>query len=566
MDRFEYFYETIGGNPSNRLNGVKDSAPNYAGYDDIKGGSGYKYNRLSELVYDDTEAMKLEWRYGDHKLKNIERLDQNSPNVEFIYNPLGVRVAKIIKPRSGGVVLDGEKWKVTYYSYDANGQLMATYNSDLYNGTIKETKLEEQYIYGSKRVGVIKANKVLYDEGPVQASISPIKDNFLGKKRYELTNHLGNVLATISDRKIYNSTDGYYEPVITMKADYYAFGMLQPGRNEGISDARYGYQGSEKTDEIKGSGNHYTTFFRELDPRLGRWWATDPVVHPSQSPYCSMDNNPILYNDPLGDDVEYGSKKDERRVKRKAFFNKDFRAQHEARVNDSELHVYMEAKNKPNLNNAQSEFKWTNDFGQVENWVEYSKTGLRAFGGSGLNGTGGEFNFSLPIPQLNVEWESQNINWQISQRRQEVVTKDRKNTTTNSPSRVRLNRRVDGSPIILDPKDYPDRFTLRQDRSTLFDITISERHRLNGRDHLGAITVTGPFTVPTSATIMGSLTVVIRSNTPLWPYADSSGNPTGGSHRETNSSSSVTYTRWRGYNIGINANIYYPVKISISWK
>src|SRR5690554_5663662 len=302
MDRFEYFYETIGGNPSNRLNGVKDSAPNYAGYDDITGGSAYKYNRLGELVYDDTEAMKLEWRYGDHKLKNIERLDQNSPNVEFIYNPLGVRVAKIIKPRSGGVVLEGEKWKVTYYSYDANGQLMATYNSDLYNGTIKETKLEEQYIYGSKRVGVIKANKVLYDEGPVQASISPIKDNFLGKKRYELTNHLGNVLATISDRKIYNSTDGYYEPVITMKADYYAFGMLMPNRFEGIDESRHLFNGMEHDMEVSGSGNSYTTQFRQYDSRLGRWKSLDPLMSmfPNMSSYVGFANNPIFFTDPYG--------------------------------------------------------------------------------------------------------------------------------------------------------------------------------------------------------------------------------------------------------------------------
>jgi RHS repeat-associated protein len=62
----------------------------------------------------------------------------------------------------------------------------------------------------------------------------------------------------------------------------------------------YGYQGSEKDDEIKGNGNSYTTEFRQLDPRLGRWLSIDPVFQPWQSPYCSMDNNPIKLNDPLG--------------------------------------------------------------------------------------------------------------------------------------------------------------------------------------------------------------------------------------------------------------------------
>lgn len=62
----------------------------------------------------------------------------------------------------------------------------------------------------------------------------------------------------------------------------------------------YGYQGSEKDDEIKGAGNSYTTEFRQLDPRIGRWWSPDPVFQPWQSPYSSMDNSPIRLNDPLG--------------------------------------------------------------------------------------------------------------------------------------------------------------------------------------------------------------------------------------------------------------------------
>jgi RHS repeat-associated protein len=53
--------------------------------------------------------------------------------------------------------------------------------------------------------------------------------------------------------------------------------------------------------EIKGNGNSYTTEFRQYDPRLGRWMSLDPVFQPHQSPYNSMDNNPIKNNDPKGD-------------------------------------------------------------------------------------------------------------------------------------------------------------------------------------------------------------------------------------------------------------------------
>jgi len=67
---------------------------------------------------------------------------------------------------------------------------------------------------------------------------------------------------------------------------------------------RFGYQGSEKDNEVSGDGNSYTTEFRQLDPRLGRWFSVDPVFQPWQSPYTSMDNDPIGLNDPLGLDPD----------------------------------------------------------------------------------------------------------------------------------------------------------------------------------------------------------------------------------------------------------------------
>ena len=88
--------------------------------------------------------------------------------------------------------------------------------------------------------------------------------------------------------------------------NYYPFGMAMGGRKGSVGNYRYGYQGSEKDDEIKGQGNYYTTFFRGLDPRLGKWLSVDPKASslPWQSPYCSMDNNPIFLNDVLGDKAD----------------------------------------------------------------------------------------------------------------------------------------------------------------------------------------------------------------------------------------------------------------------
>jgi len=90
--------------------------------------------------------------------------------------------------------------------------------------------------------------------------------------------------------------------------------MVMPGRNGSTSDYRYGYQGSEKDDEVKGSGNSYTTRFRQYDPRIGRWQSIDPEFIPWSSPYAGQKNNPIIYNDPLGDKI-IGTRKEKKALK-----------------------------------------------------------------------------------------------------------------------------------------------------------------------------------------------------------------------------------------------------------
>lgn len=71
----------------------------------------------------------------------------------------------------------------------------------------------------------------------------------------------------------------------------------------GIRKYHYSFNGMERDDEVKGSGNSYTTLFRQYDPRIGRWLSLDPMEtsFPWQSPYVAFDNNPILLNDPNGD-------------------------------------------------------------------------------------------------------------------------------------------------------------------------------------------------------------------------------------------------------------------------
>ena len=98
-------------------------------------------------------------------------------------------------------------------------------------------------------------------------------------------------------------------------SDYSPFGVELDGRT--VSGGyRYGYQGSEKDNETKGNGNSYTTEFRQLDPRLGRWLSVDPFAQnaPDITPYRYGFNSPISFNDQNG---LFEKKKDAKKYNRR---------------------------------------------------------------------------------------------------------------------------------------------------------------------------------------------------------------------------------------------------------
>ncbi len=116
-------------------------------------------------------------------------------------------------------------------------------------------------------------------------------------------------MSTISDKPIGVDTTGdgvndYYDAEFLTVQDYYAGGMLQPGRNFNSSEYRFGFNGQEKVDEISGTGNHTTAEFWEYDTRLVRRWNIDPVIKPWESGYAAFKNNPIYYTDRKGLDGE----------------------------------------------------------------------------------------------------------------------------------------------------------------------------------------------------------------------------------------------------------------------
>ena len=82
----------------------------------------------------------------------------------------------------------------------------------------------------------------------------------------------------------------------------YPFGSLKPLRYSGSNDYRFGFNGMEVDNEVKGDNNSLDFGARIYDPRLGRWLSTDPREGdlPSWSTYAYGLDNPIVFIDPDG--------------------------------------------------------------------------------------------------------------------------------------------------------------------------------------------------------------------------------------------------------------------------
>jgi RHS repeat-associated protein len=223
-------------------------------------------------------------------------------------------------PARRNEVKEGE---YTWYAYDAGGMPMAVYKQSFEKHTSTTATMhfdvEEQDVYGSGRLGVrhgdeegkyseswtnITMNGNIYASYTVaSATAGYVKTHYtreLGKKQYEIANHLGNVLVTVSDKRLgyaANSTatvvDWYMADVVSF-TDYYVFGAPQTGRAGG--EYRYGFNGKENDKEVKGiEGSHQDYGMRMYDPRVGRFFSSDPLMfdYPFYTPYQFAGNKPI---------------------------------------------------------------------------------------------------------------------------------------------------------------------------------------------------------------------------------------------------------------------------------
>ncbi|MBD3638028.1 MAG: hypothetical protein HUJ25_11805 [Crocinitomicaceae bacterium] len=345
MDDFEYHYNVVGSNIiNNRLKHVTDLGVSGASTVDIENQNtdNYRYNAIGQLASDDginpadeqEGIADIEWT-ATGKVKKIKKT--SGEQVEFVYDAMGNRIIKV----DGGI--NHTESNYTYYVYDASGNVITTYERlvELPTGVghediLDQLSLGDQMIYGAKRLGVKRklGNRVMadyeftttdpnpYNALTITVSLQEYPENFdkeprlLDQKSYELANHLGNVLAVVSDRKIPDAAQEAYEADIISYSDYYPFGMQMSGRNGTAAggEYRYSFQGQEKDDEIKGPGNSINYKYRMHDPRLGRFFAIDPLtsLYPHYSPYQFSGNKVIQFVELEG--LEEGDPNEEQRM------------------------------------------------------------------------------------------------------------------------------------------------------------------------------------------------------------------------------------------------------------
>ena len=191
----------------------------------------YRYDELGNLNHDEQEEIEtITWTASGKLKKIIRKSTSTNPDMEFHYDVSGNRLRKVIKPHGSSVenggVDDPTLWIASDYSRDPQGNVMAIYESKFENSA-HEYNLKERNIYGSARLGV-DLNEVDMYLTP-QSIISQSNDPQL--KKYELSNHLGNVVATVNNYKIAvpdisGTLIDHYASDVANTSDYYPFGSL----------------------------------------------------------------------------------------------------------------------------------------------------------------------------------------------------------------------------------------------------------------------------------------------------------------------------------------------------
>jgi len=302
IDNQTYNYQTISGfKKNNRLYSIEDNALITSGNDlldqidfdntetTINSANNYSYNEIGELKANKQDSIiDIKWTISG-KIKEVTRfVGCHKYNLKFEYDPMGKRIAKHVFDNND------DKLYSEYYVRDAQGNTMSVYKLSLdENEQLASFSQKEMHIYGSSTIGIYKPDTELISA----VSQNNIFSNYLGKKHFTGSNHLGNTLAVFSDIKIqqdYNSDNEVdcYTADISAVNDYAPFGGLLTERTFNKGSFPNTFNGKRDDPEL---GDWQDYGMRMYSPWARRFPSVDPLFakYPYYTPYQFTGNNPI---------------------------------------------------------------------------------------------------------------------------------------------------------------------------------------------------------------------------------------------------------------------------------
>ncbi len=177
------------------------------------------------------------------------------------------------------------------FLYDANGNLL----TKTVNATAQSAQ-KTDYVKGFEYQND-QLQSIYHDEGRL------VRVGGVWQSEYVLKDHLGNARVMFRDGDNNGSISAHE---VMQEAHYYPFGMRMESAEFSatmLGAIPYLYNGIEHISDLGLDIN--VALYRTLDASLCRWWQVDPkgeMLMPL-SPYCAMNNNPVIASDPNGDFV-----------------------------------------------------------------------------------------------------------------------------------------------------------------------------------------------------------------------------------------------------------------------
>lgn len=286
IDNLTYNYNKTGSFlNNNKLASVSDAAADITEdsklVGELKAGShAFTYDAIGNLISNTTDGISaVEWTvYG--KVAKVTRLDGKI--VEYTYDAAGNRLT---------LTSEG---KTTVYVRDAQGNVLTTYKKEAPASVYYQN---EVYLYGASRLGQYTFNTT---ERLINAAVPTTLEGTRGKKFFELSNHLGNVLSVITDQKRWRTegANSFYVSTVVSATDYYPFGMAHVRRKFSGSTYRYGFNGKEN-DNSWGTEMIQDYGFRIYSPSIAKFLSVDPLFkgYAWNSTYAFGECNPIEFVD-----------------------------------------------------------------------------------------------------------------------------------------------------------------------------------------------------------------------------------------------------------------------------